>query len=149
MVQTELFTQLSELLDTILADKPVVAAYIYGSAVRGQMTDLSDIDIGLLIRSQLSPLERLDLELAVEVELASCGHTQCDVRVVNDAPIALRGELVTKGVLLYSADESRRVAFETRSRGEYFDFLPCLERVRGGYLGLSWEDLSKRGSQDG
>lgn len=138
---TEVVEYLQELLGRVLKDKPVAAAYLYGSAARGETTPLSDVDIGLLIRSPLSLLEKLDLELAVEVELASLGCGRSEVRVVNEAPIALRGELVTEGILLYSADESERVDFETRARGEYFDFLPCLELIRAHYLRTSFEEL--------
>jgi predicted nucleotidyltransferase len=125
---------LRKLLGQVLKDKPVAAAYLYGSAARGEMTPLSDVDIGLLIRGPLSLLGKLDLELSVEVELASLGCGLSDVRVVNEAPIALRGELATEGILLYSADESERVEFETRARREYFDFLPFLERLRESYV---------------
>jgi predicted nucleotidyltransferase len=132
--QIEFVAHLTELLGQTLKDKPVAAAYLYGSAARGEMTPLSDVDIGLLIRGPFSLLEKLDLELSIEVELASLGCGLSDVRVVNEAPIALRGDLVTEGILLYSADESERVEFETRARREYFDFLPFLERLRESYL---------------
>jgi predicted nucleotidyltransferase len=137
--QIEFVVYLTELLGKTIKDKPVAAAYLYGSAARGEMTPLSDADIGLLIRGPLSLLQKLDLELSVEVELASLGCGLSDVRVVNEAPIALRGELVTEGILLYSADESERAEFETRARREYFDFLPFLERLRESYLRPSSE----------
>jgi hypothetical protein len=34
------------------------------------------------------------------------------------------------GVLLLDHDRSARIAFEVRSRNEYFDLLPILERYR-------------------
>lgn len=145
----ELVAHLRQLLGRVLEDRPVAAAYLYGSAARGEMTSLSDVDIGLLIRYPLSLLEKLDLELAVEVELASLGWGRSEVRVVNEAPIALRGDLVTEGILLYSADESARVDFETRARGEYFDFLPYLELIREHYLRTSFEELDGKGHNRG
>jgi hypothetical protein len=43
--------------------------------------------------------------------------------------------VVTEGILLYEADPSARVEFETSTRRRYFDFLPFLERdAREGLL---------------
>lgn len=41
-----------------------------------------------------------------------CGILEADVRVIDDAPIILRGRVVTEGILLYSRDEETRVDFE-------------------------------------
>jgi hypothetical protein len=71
--QIEFVAHLTQLLGQTLKDKPVAAAYLYGSAAMGEMTPLSDVDIGLLIRGPLSLLGKLDLELSVEVEWASLG----------------------------------------------------------------------------
>ena len=35
------------------------------------------------------------------------------MRIINDAPLVLRGKVVTEGMLLYAQDESVRVEFET------------------------------------
>ena len=64
-----------------------------------------------------------------------------DVRVINEAPIMVRGEVVTSGLLLYSGDEVARVEFETRTYSEYFDFLPTAVAIREAHL----ERIAKRG----
>ncbi len=82
----------------------------------------------------------MESEFPLENTLVCLGKgALSDVRVVNEAPIALRGELVTEGILLYSADESERVEFERRARREYFDFLPVLVRLRESYLRPSFD----------
>ena len=49
-------------------------------------------------------------------------------------PLTLQGEVLTRGILLYSADERERVAFETRTLSRYFDYLPHIERYREAFL---------------
>jgi len=44
------------------------------------------------------------------------------------------GRVLEEGRLLYSADEPGRVAFEVRTRSEYFDFLPTQRAHRDQFL---------------
>lgn len=74
-----------------------------------------------------STAARLTLELDSSVEL--------DVHIASSLPLPVRGRVVTEGVLLYEADPSARVEFETATRRLYFDFLPFLDRdAREGLL---------------
>jgi predicted nucleotidyltransferase len=123
-------------LPGILADHPVILAYLYGSAAQGTATPLSDVDIALVVdRRALATLARMDMELGIEVDLElTCGIENSDVRIVNDAPIAVRGAVVTEGILLYARDEDVRVDFETTTRKEYFDFRPIAEQQRNAFF---------------
>jgi hypothetical protein len=116
----------------VLAAYPAVSlAYLFGSAASGHMTPLSDVDIALIADPPLSPRDKLRLELAVADALAQhCGLVDADVRVINEAPVMLRGQVVTEGHLLFARDEVTRVEFETRTRSEYFDFSPIAEQLR-------------------
>ena len=81
-------------------------------------------------------------ELEIEDELAArFTLSLVDVRVINSAPVLLRGEVVTHGRLLYARDEDSRIEFETRTRMEYFDFLPAAELYRKTFF----ENLRQRG----
>ncbi|MBE0448789.1 MAG: hypothetical protein IBX64_11980 [Actinobacteria bacterium] len=55
------------------------------------------------------------------------GLKPVDLRTVNDMPLTIQGEILTKGVLLCSADEKERVAYETKTLALYFDYLPYVE----------------------
>ncbi|MGH3686523.1 MAG: hypothetical protein ACRDRU_10600 [Pseudonocardiaceae bacterium] len=50
------------------------------------------------------------------------------------APLRVRGRVLEEGQLLYSSDEPGRVAFEVRTRSEYFDFLPTQRAHRDEFL---------------
>jgi len=130
-------------LVSVISRYPVALAYLYGSAAVGRDTPLSDIDIALVLGEKQSiPVSRLAMELQVADELARvCGLKNADVRVIDNAPIMLRGEVVTLGVLIYSRDEVFRVEFETQTRSEYFDFLPIAMLHRQAFL----EQLHQRG----
>jgi predicted nucleotidyltransferase len=130
----------------VLAAHPVELAYLYGSSAIGQASVLSDLDIALVVaEGAFDPSQRLRFELAIEDELAEgCGLHQADVRVVNDAPLALRGQVVTFGRLLYENDPASRIEFESRTRMEYFDFIPILDALRQTFFA----DIARRGLHD-
>jgi hypothetical protein len=45
-----------------------------------------------------------------------------EVLVLNGAPLPIRGRVVRQRVVIYSRDEPARVAFESRTLREFFDF---------------------------
>lgn len=144
MLPGEFDTSLRSCLGQVFSSHPVALAYLYGSAAGGRATPLSDVDIALvLVEGQFDPKKRLVLELKIEDDIVrTCGLIKVDVHAINDAPLMVRGEVVTKGILLFSRDESFRVSFETSTRSEYFDFLPVAVLHQKAYL----ERLDKRGS---
>lgn len=131
-----LVQQLKACLPAILAARPVALAYLYGSAAQGIATPLSDVDIALVADDRaLVSLERWDVELGIEVAVeGACGIDNTDVRIINDAPLAIRGAVAMQGVLLYSRDEQARVEFETKTRDEYFDYQPIARQLREAFF---------------
>jgi len=116
-------------------DGGVAAAYAYGSQVSGRALPTSDLDIAVVADTgvEIDPLfpERLAVRLVETLE--RCGEgarpvPDLDVRLVDHLPLALRGRIVTEGVLIFESDPVRRVEFETDTRRAYFDFLPLIER---------------------
>ena len=136
-------TTLLTSLKGIFSKYPVALAYLYGSEAIGRATPLSDFDVALvMVDEDYDPKSRLNLELQVEGEIARiCGISDIDVRIMNEAPIMVLGEVVTNGRLLYSQDELFRVDYETSTRSEYFDFMPTAVMHREAYF----ERLRDRG----
>jgi uncharacterized protein len=124
---------------------PVVVAYLYGSESRAQATSLSDIDIALVVKGHLPPEARLQLELTLEVELASVHPGDYDVRIINEAPLALKAEVIQTGVLLFAPADDARVDFEASTRDAYFDFLPVVRFHREAYLDAQRASLREKG----
>lgn len=135
--------QLTDGLAPILADYPaVVAAYFHGSAAEGRATPLSDVDVALVCRRDVEPYQALKMELRIESRLAEeAGIRNADVRCLNDAPLLVRGAVACNGILVYCADDDARVAFETSTWSEYFDYLPLAIQLREAFLA----DVRERG----
>ncbi len=140
----EVIERLTVKLPTLLAKTPVVLAYLYGSVAMDQATATSDVDLALILRedNNLAPYELLHLQLGLSVDLSrETGIPEFDVRAINDLPLALRGHVACHGIPVYVADEETRIAFETRTRDEYFDYQPIADRLRRAYFA----DLRERG----
>jgi predicted nucleotidyltransferase len=134
--------RLQRALPHVFARQPVKLAYLYGSAVTGQVNPFSDVDIALVVEEGLTPLQRLRLALRTQVDLADqCDVTNGDVRIINDAPLVFRGRVVCDGILVYARDEDERVAFETATRLRYFDYLPVHKRLQDAFFA----DVRERG----
>lgn len=139
---SQLVARLRRCLPHLFHNQPVSLAYLYGSAATGQQHPFSDIDIALVLLKDLAPLERLKLILRLQVDLADeCGISNADVRIIDDAPLVLRGKVVCNGILVYARDERERVEFETYTRLRYFDYLPLHRRLQDAFFA----DLKERG----
>jgi len=131
----QILDQLREALPAVLSGYEVIAAYAYGSVVRERLTPFSDIDVALVLRESRSSYDRLMLELSVQEALeAATGLSPFDVRVINEAPLDVRGRIVQEGILLYERDRHDRVSFEVRVRKLYFDFAPAAYALREAFL---------------
>ena len=107
----------------------VVAAYLFGSVARGTARATSDIDVGILLaRPPAATLTALPLDLEADIERA-LGHP-VQLVVLNAASPDLVHRVLRDGKLLVDRNPSVRIAFEVRSRNEFFDLKPLLDRYR-------------------
>lgn len=127
-------TAVARVLD---GEPAVIAAYAYGSRVKGRPHPFSDLDLALVLSGDDPPDDPLFAErLAARITVELGTGIEIDTHVAGDLPLAVRGRVVTEGRLVYERDPVRRVEFETSTRRLYFDFLPYLERdARDGILG--------------
>jgi predicted nucleotidyltransferase len=130
----ELVRRLRSTFTELLEGGPVVLAYLHGSAVRGTSTPLSDVDVAVVIRADADLAQRIDAEAQLTASLVGQGISKPDVRIINDAPIMLKGAVVTEGILLYAADEAYRIDFESLTRRQYFDYAPVARRMQDEYI---------------
>ncbi|MEA1948251.1 MAG: nucleotidyltransferase domain-containing protein, partial [Thermodesulfobacteriota bacterium] len=91
------------------------------------MHPFSDLDIGVYI-DDVSDIKYLELELSLSLEIdAKIGSgVRAEVRIINNLPLVIIGNIITEGRLIYSINENVRVYFETSVRKAYFDFLPVI-----------------------
>jgi predicted nucleotidyltransferase len=121
--------RLRVVLAGVLRDEPAVAAvYAYGSRISGRALPSSDLDLAFVLApgTQGDPL--FAEGLAARIASALRTAVEVDGHLATALPLPVRGRVVTQGMLVFERDPVVRVAFETTTRREYFDFLPLLER---------------------
>jgi predicted nucleotidyltransferase len=121
-----------EKLNKIFKENQVLLAYLFGSAARGKITSLSDIDIAVLF---LEKVRRDDyfskrLKLASEIDKA-LGVYKTEIVCLNEAPPLLKHRAVFYGILIFVSDSKLKRNFELRVLEEYEDFNYYLERSYG------------------
>jgi len=128
-------SNLLRLAPQIFGNYPVLFAYLYGSFAAGVVHPFSDLDVGIFI-DNISSTKYLDLELllALEIDEKMDSCVASEVRIINDLPLVIKGEIITNGLLIFSKNEEARIDFETSIRSAYFDFLPVLYNYRNAYL---------------
>ncbi|NOY70673.1 MAG: hypothetical protein GXP53_14500 [Deltaproteobacteria bacterium] len=124
-----------KLFTDIFKTSPVLFANVYGSVAIDQAHLFSDLDIGIYV-PKLSIREKMDLEmsLSLTIDKQLKGMFQSDVRVMNDLPFAVTGQILKEGILIYCRDDEARIDYETSTRMAYFDFLPVIQHYQHMYL---------------
>jgi uncharacterized protein len=121
---------LGDRIAPVLREAGVQAAYVFGSRATGAARASSDIDLAVLAGRHVGFLEEQRLADRLEHVLG----VPVDLIVLDRASLELRGRIVQEGELVFGQDQPARVAFEVRTRSEYFDFLPTLQMHTESYL---------------
>ena len=131
----QIMNSLFSIAPDIFSNRPVLFAYLYGSYATGNVHPFSDLDIGIYT-DELSDIKYLELELSLSLEIdAKIGNgVKTEVRVINNLPLLILGNIITEGSLIYSINENVRVDFETSVRLAYFDFLPVIKTYQSAYI---------------
>ncbi|MDD4802476.1 MAG: nucleotidyltransferase domain-containing protein [Syntrophomonas sp.] len=99
----------------------VLAAYLYGSYGSEYQTNLSDVDIAILLAS--SEQADLDYQLDLSAHLADIIREEdIDVLILNRASIVMQFEVLSTGKLLFERDHEMVCDFLERVIKEYGDF---------------------------
>ena len=122
-------------------ERRVELAYLFGSAAREELGELSDIDIAVYLDESLSSEERFELQLRLMGELAPVLQTnKVDLVVMNDAPILLNYNVIKQGKLVKS-DGRTKVRVESYILSRYLDMKYFIDR----HTKLGIERMAKRG----
>jgi predicted nucleotidyltransferase len=106
------------------AGEPVRFAYLFGSQAAGTARPGSDVDVAVMLADEVPRDEHLarSLRLAGALETAAgVGPIEALV-VLNEAPLPLAGRVRQHRVVIFSADESGRVRYESRITRLFHDF---------------------------
>jgi len=120
-----------ETISKVLEKEPdILFAYLFGSYAKGIQDEKSDIDIAIYLKDE-KLIEKDSLypsRIAIKIERELAGKRMIDVRILNGSTLRFRNQVLRYGKLLFSRDEEKRIAFETSSLDQYFDFKPHFDR---------------------
>lgn len=112
---------LADIVTVVARLKNVDVAYIFGSFLEGE--EFNDIDIALLLSEDLDPYKGLkfSLKVAGELERQVKPRFEFDIKILNKAPVEFQFEVIKKGSVIFSRDETRRVDYEFEVISTYLD----------------------------
>lgn len=125
----EALARLTDALDR----EGVVAAMLIGSQARGDVSPLSDVDIGIWHEPSLSPDRRLELRLELSgAATGALGTEEVDIVLLNRATPLMRQRAVRDGRRLVERDAQARVRLEARAILDYLDTKPLRAELARG-----------------
>lgn len=124
-----------KLLSKIFKKYGVFLAYIFGSAVSGEMARESDIDIAVLFSENFSKEKRFSSRLNLINELSKIFKRNAEVVVFNDiSSLFFKYVIISEGNLVFEKREGEAAELESKIMGLYFDFQPFLELYSKQYV---------------
>ncbi len=120
--------------DIIRYKEDIEFAYIFGSFALVERdhlnrNDFNDVDIAVYL-SKDKVENILSFEMETEAQLEELFHLPFDVRVINEAPLSFRFNVIKSGIVILDKNKSLRTDFEGLTLKEYFDFV----HLRNEYL---------------
>jgi len=106
----------------------IIAAYLYGSTVKGYEGKGSDIDVGLLLREDFEADVLYPARIAGEIREGCNLDQEVDVRILNMMPCRFLHQVIKEGEVILSADDEKRVKFETSVIDKYMDLKPFYDQ---------------------
>ena len=124
-------TELKADLFRLFQENGVKVAYLFGSQADDTAGPLSDIDIGVLFADSLSQQELFRRRLRLISDLIGLFHSnRIEVVMLNQAPPALRFNVIKQGKVLHNEDEALRVRCEVGILSEFLDTQPLRRLYR-------------------
>lgn len=100
--------------------KVVQVAYLFGSAARGNMGMLSDVDVGVIMNVSSNDMYEARLRL-MEGLAWIFGTSRVDVVILNTADPVLAHRVIFEGQPIFVRDETVRARFERKILNKYMD----------------------------
>ncbi|MDB2225913.1 DNA polymerase III subunit beta [Halorubrum ezzemoulense] len=101
-----------------LATTDVRFAVLFGSRVRGETHDSSDVDVVLRFPEELSPKERFRRRNRIDTDLQGYADDFVDVSDIEDLPLPIARAALREGVRLVG-DERELTAYREQIDAEY------------------------------
>jgi len=114
-------SHIENLVPSFRDDPGIVLAYLFGSYAAGNATNLSDVDIAILLAPDVPSEKYLDYRVQYfSLAEKNFRDDRIDIVVLNSAPPLLKHEAI-KGALLFERSPEARVQFEVDVQRKYLD----------------------------
>lgn len=122
----------------------VIVCYIFGSYFARKVSQMSDIDIAVLLRDNIERKEYGHIKFSIINDLIGLlSFDRIDVAILNIVSPLLSHEVIKKGFLLFSKDEVRRIEYIAKATTHYLDTIYLRnvqdkilhEKIRSGDFG--------------
>ncbi|MFW5862465.1 MAG: nucleotidyltransferase domain-containing protein [Spirochaetota bacterium] len=111
---------IKELNDYFKSVDGILFAVVHGSFL--QKNTYNDIDCAVFLDVPVEHVADYELTLETSIILELSLPAECDVRVLNNAPIDFRFNTIRESILLFSHDEDIFNNFKEQTILEYHDF---------------------------
>lgn len=122
---------------TVQREDRIVAVYIFGSSLSGACKKTSDVDLAFLMDEphyDSDPVKAVSPAYMIAVRIGISLAKKTDVTILNNASFEIAYEVITTGRCVYEIDQDRRMEYECKIRGLYFDFIPFIDELRSKNL---------------
>ncbi|MFB6226491.1 MAG: nucleotidyltransferase domain-containing protein [Candidatus Paceibacteria bacterium] len=115
-----------KLKEVLEQDEKTLFAFLFGSLVRGDDIESSDVDVGVYLRDdQLE--DKFDEKLRLTNLLSEKLRRDVDVVILNRAAPLMKFEMYINSELILEKDKGKRLDFLLKAVNEYHDYRPYLE----------------------
>lgn len=125
---------LKKITDYLSSEKPIIAAYLFGSTAKGKATEKSDIDIGILLKDDFNLVANFDYKLRLMGKLKDLTGKTVDIVFIDRTDPILQHHIRKHGKVIFERDKLKRIAYEIKARKDYFDFLFRHKKYMEGML---------------
>ena len=109
-------------------------AYLYGSYAKGNQTEFSDIDIGIIIDDKFKESPLYFAELSSKIEKRFNYKINIDLRILNDATPRFLFQVINKSILLFYRNITFMHEFELKVLSMYQEIKPMLDMYDKIYI---------------
>jgi len=122
----------------------ILFAIIFGSTAKGTANKISDVDIAVMI----SPNFNESFPFGYQAELITdfmriLKRNGVDVVILNEAPIALKHEILRYGKFIYVRDKQARIKFQVDTINQYEDY-KMLYKIHIEAMRKRWKNLASK-----
>lgn len=129
-------------------DEAVSLAYAYGSALRADR-EPNDLDVAVLLAAGRRN-DAVDVVVRVTRTVErSLGLGPADVRILDDAPVEFRHQVIATGRCVFARDPVCRVRFEADTLTEYLDFRPVIDEYNAAVRRRAREEAARWSIRNG